>query len=163
MKSEKSTKLVKAFPPPIVKPTTVVLKFRGEVVPLHKSICSRLRFHSIADIGIQMGRTFRPSWGPGLTLVSLSSQEQAAVVPLHNTFSQIETYVSGRLMDDTTSMSIVQRLQILGGSGADSDHVEMFRVSCKKFYFSKFDREGVEPKKTFAINRIFFFNLLLDF
>ncbi|XP_043271546.1 nuclear pore complex protein Nup98-Nup96 isoform X2 [Venturia canescens] len=129
VKSEKFTKLVKAFPPPIVKPTTVVLKFRGEVIPLHRSICSRLKFQSIADIGIQMGRTFRPSWGPGLTLVSLSSQEQAAVVPLHNTFSQIETYVSGRLMDDTTSMSIVQRLQILGGAGADSDHVEMFRDS----------------------------------
>ena len=99
-----------------------------------------------------MGRTFKPSWGPGLTLVSLSSQEQAAVVPLHNTFSQIETYVSGRLLDDTTSTSIVQRLRILGGAGADGDHVEIFRV--RVVFYSKFEISQIK-KNSKILGRIY--------
>lgn len=78
-----------------------------------------------------MGRAFRVGWGPDLTLVSLSTQKQAAVVPLRGKFSELGSYVSGRLFDDTTS-SIVQRLQIVGGSGCDANHVQTFKVSQTK-------------------------------
>ncbi|XP_015116191.1 nuclear pore complex protein Nup98-Nup96 [Diachasma alloeum] len=128
-KAEKPKALAKYFPPPIVNPTTIVLKFRCEVIPLRETIGSKLRFQCISDIGIQMGRKFKPCWGPGLTLISLSSQEQASVVPLQNKFSQIESYMSGRLMDDHTSTSIIQRLQILGGTRADADYLKIFRES----------------------------------
>ncbi|XP_034945165.1 nuclear pore complex protein Nup98-Nup96 [Chelonus insularis] len=122
----------KYFPPPIIKPATRVLKYHCEVIPLEKSICNKLKFHTIADISIQMGRKFKPSWGPGLTLVSLSTQEQAAKVPLQNIFGQIETYIAGRLVDDTTSTNIVQRLQILGGNRADSDYIRLFKESIEE-------------------------------
>ncbi|XP_011308001.1 nuclear pore complex protein Nup98-Nup96 [Fopius arisanus] len=129
-KAEKTAAtLIKYFPPPVVNPVTVVLKFRCEVIPLKETISSKLRFQCISDIGIQMGRKFKPCWGPGLTLISLSSQEQASVVPLQNKFSQIESYMSGRLLDDNTSTSIVQRLQILGGSRADADYIKIFKES----------------------------------
>lgn len=127
VKPEKN--VIKFFPAPVVNPVTRVLKFRCEVIPLKNSICYKLNFRTIADISIHMGRKFKPSWGPGLTLVSLSTQEQASIVPLHNTFSQIETYVSGRLLDDNTSTSIVQRLQILGGPRADHDYIQIFKDS----------------------------------
>ncbi|XP_063987774.1 nuclear pore complex protein Nup98-Nup96 [Diachasmimorpha longicaudata] len=128
-KSEKPQALTKYFPPPIVNPTTIILKFRCEVIPLKETLSSKLKFQCISDIGIQMGRKFKPCWGPGLTLISLSSQEQASMVPLQNKFSQIESYMSGRLMDDHTSTSIIQRLQILGGTRADADYLEIFKDS----------------------------------
>ncbi|KAK0182886.1 hypothetical protein PV327_000973 [Microctonus hyperodae] len=127
--SEKTSSLNKYYPPPIINPITRVLKFRCEVIPLKNSICSRLNFHTMADISIQMGRKFKVNWGPGLTLVSLSTHEQASIVPLHNTFSQIEKYFSGRLHDDNTSTSIVQRLQILGGNRTDQDYIQIFKDS----------------------------------
>lgn len=149
----KTSGLTKVFPSPIVRPSTVVLQFSSEVLPLRESIVGKLNARCIADtgkgeissgsmaqllshsfvtfkymLGIQMGRSFRAGWGPGLTLVSLSTQKRAAVVPLHAKFSQLGSYVSGRLLDDTTS-SIVQRLQIVGGRGGDADYVETFKVN----------------------------------
>lgn len=124
----KTSGLTRVFPPPISRPSTVVLHFPSEVLPFKESIVGKLNARCIADTGIQMGRTFRAGWGPGLTLVSLSTQKQAAVVPLHGKFSQLGSYVSGRLLDDTTS-SIVQRLQIVGGGGGDVDYVQTFKES----------------------------------
>ncbi|XP_057338404.1 nuclear pore complex protein Nup98-Nup96 [Microplitis mediator] len=131
-KVEKISSMNKFFPSPIVKPTTRVLKYRCEVVPLRKSICNRLKFNTIADISIQMGRKFKATWGPGLTLISLTTQEQASVVPLQNAFSHIETYVSGRLMEDNSSSNVVQRLQILGGNRADRDYISVFKESIEE-------------------------------
>ncbi|XP_046478891.1 nuclear pore complex protein Nup98-Nup96 isoform X1 [Neodiprion pinetum] len=124
----KTSRLIQAFPPPIVKPATVVLQFSSEVLPLKESIVGKLNARCVADIGIQMGRSFRVGWGPDLTLVSLSTQKQAAIVPLHGKFSDLGSYVSGRLSNDTTS-SIVQRLQIVGGGGDDVEHIETFKES----------------------------------
>ncbi|XP_077255171.1 nuclear pore complex protein Nup98-96 isoform X1 [Temnothorax americanus] len=106
--------------PPVVTPVTSVLKYHYEVVPLEESRLNRLRFRCIADAGIYMGRTFRPSWGAGLTLLSLSTQEQATKMQLRSTFSQLSRYLSGRLADDISSTVIVQRLQILGGDEYDT-------------------------------------------
>lgn len=78
--------------------------------------------------GIQMGRKFRPSWGPGLTLVSLNTKEQASQIPLQSNVSQLGQYLCGRLTEDNTSMSIIQRLQILGGRKSDSDYGQDFNV-----------------------------------
>lgn len=151
----------KTFTPAIVRPKVAVLKFRSQIIPLKDS---KLNFQYIADAGtsifnfyiektqlesffyntnfctmfhtgIQMGRMFKPSWGPGLSLVSLSTQDQAAKIPLHNAFSQLGLYVSGRLFEDTTSSSIVQRLRILGGCGADPNYVGNFKV--KILFYSK--------------------------
>lgn len=110
----------KAIPSPMVTPVTSVLKYHYEVVPLEESRLKKLRFRCVADIGIYMGRTFRPSWGAGLTLLSLSTQEQATKMQLRSTFSQLNRYVSGRLSDDISSAVIVQRLQILGGDEYDT-------------------------------------------
>lgn len=76
-----------------------------------------------------MGRVFKSSWGMGLTLLSLSTQEQAAKIPLQNTFDQLGSYVCGRIPGDTTSMNVVQRLQILGGNGAEAEYIQMFKVT----------------------------------
>lgn len=116
----------KAIPPPTVTPVTSVLKYHYEVVPLKESRLNKLRFRCVADTGIYMGRTFRPSWGAGLTLLSLSTQEQATKMQLRSTFSQLSRYVSGRLTDDVSSTVIVQRLQILGGDEYD---MKMFKDS----------------------------------
>lgn len=75
-----------------------------------------------------MGRMFKSSWGPGLTLISLSTQQQASSVPLYNSVSQLGTYISGRFFDDISSTSIVQRLQIFGGSESENDYSHMFKV-----------------------------------
>ncbi|KYM94718.1 Nuclear pore complex protein Nup98-Nup96 [Cyphomyrmex costatus] len=116
----------KTIPPPTITPVTNVLKYHYEVVPLEESRLNKLRFRCIADTGIYMGRTFRPSWGAGLTLLSLSTQEQAIKMQLRNTFSQLNHYVSGRLSDDVSSTVIVQRLQIVGGDEYDT---KMFKDS----------------------------------
>ncbi|KYN31615.1 Nuclear pore complex protein Nup98-Nup96 [Trachymyrmex septentrionalis] len=116
----------KAIPPPMITPVTNVLKYHYEVVPLEESRLNKLRFRCIADTGIYMGRTFRPSWGAGLTLLSLSTQEQAIKMQLRNTFSQLSHYISGRLSDDVSSTVIVQRLQIVGGDEYDT---KMFKDS----------------------------------
>jgi len=116
----------KAIPPPVITPVTNVLKYHYEVVPLEESRLNKLRFRCVADTGIYMGRTFRPSWGAGLTLLSLSTQEQAIKMQLRNTFSQLSHYVSGRLSDDVSSTVIVQRLQIVGGDKYD---MKMFKDS----------------------------------
>ncbi|XP_033229340.1 nuclear pore complex protein Nup98-Nup96-like [Belonocnema kinseyi] len=127
--SAKPAVLSKVLPAPVVRPKTVVLKSRTELIPFKDSIIYRLRSRCIADAGIQMGRMFKPSWGPGLTLISLSTQEQAANIPLRNSVTQLGSYISGRFLDDMTSTSIVQRLQILGGSGVEPDYLIRFKES----------------------------------
>ncbi|XP_011153337.1 nuclear pore complex protein Nup98-Nup96 isoform X2 [Harpegnathos saltator] len=112
--------------PPVVSPVTSVLKYQFEVVPLKESRLNKLQFRCVADTGVQMGRMFRPSWGVGLTLLSLSTHKQASKVQLQSAFSQLSNYVSGRLADDITSTAIVQRLQILGG---DEDDIKAFKDS----------------------------------
>ncbi|KAL6257420.1 hypothetical protein P5V15_010992 [Pogonomyrmex californicus] len=115
--------------PRMATPVTSVLKYHYEVVPLEESRLNKLRFRCIADTGIYMGRMFRPSWGAGLTLLSLSTQDQATKMQLRNTFSQLNCYVSGRFIDDITSTVIVQRLQILGG---DEHDVKSFKDSIER-------------------------------
>lgn len=117
---DKQQIIERTIPPPVVTPVTSVLKYHYEAVPLEESRLNRLRFRCIADAGIYMGRTFRPSWGAGLTLLSLSTQEQATKMQLRSTFSQLNRYLSGRLADDVSSTVIVQRLQILGGDEYDT-------------------------------------------
>jgi len=112
--------------PSVITPITNVLKYHYEVVPLEESKLKKLRFRCVADTAIQMGRMFRSSWGIGLTLLSLSTQEQATKMQLRNTFSQLGHYVSGRVIGDSTSTAIVQRLQILGG---DEEVVKTFMDS----------------------------------
>ncbi|XP_043467804.1 nuclear pore complex protein Nup98-Nup96 [Leptopilina heterotoma] len=119
----------KVLPLPVVRPKTVILKSRTEVVPLKDSVIDRLHAGCIADQGIVFGRKFKASWGPGLTLISLSTQEQASKVPLRNCVSQLGSYLSGRFMYDMTSTSIVQRLQILGGTGAEPSYLLSFKDS----------------------------------
>ncbi|KAG8036803.1 hypothetical protein G9C98_004125 [Cotesia typhae] len=131
-KVEKVSSINKFFPSPIIKPTTRVLKYRCEIIPLKKSICNRLKFNTIADISIQMGRKFKATWGPGLTLISLSTQEQASVVPLQNRFSHIETYISGRCKDEISPSNVIQRLQMLGGNRADRDYILEFKESIEE-------------------------------
>ncbi|XP_047352980.1 nuclear pore complex protein Nup98-Nup96 isoform X1 [Vespa velutina] len=121
--------LAKPFPDPSIAPITKVMRCHSEVIPLSESILNKLHFRSAADFGIQMGRVFRSSWGMGLTLLSLSTQEQAAKIPLQNTFDQLGSYVCGRIPGDTTSMNVVQRLQILGGNGAEVEYIQMFKES----------------------------------
>lgn len=125
----KQTIIERVIPPTAVTPITSVLKYHYEIVPLKESRLNKLRFRCIADTGIQMGRMFRPSWGAGLTLLSLSTQAQATKVQLQSTFSQLNRYVSGRLADDNTSTAIVQRLQILSG---DEDDIRMFKDSIER-------------------------------
>ncbi|EZA58163.1 hypothetical protein DMN91_011854 [Ooceraea biroi] len=115
--------------PSAVTPITSVLKYHYEVVPLEESRLKKLRFRCVADTAIQMGRMFRSSWGVGLTLLSLSTQEQATKMQLRNAFSQVGRYVSGRHVGDITSTAIVQRLQILGG---DEDDVKTFTDSIER-------------------------------
>lgn len=88
-----------------------------------------------------MGRTFKPSWGRGLTLLTLSTKKQADDVLLNNSFEQIGSYVCGRSPEDTTSAAIVQRIQILGGGSgggngtAGDERVKTFKVSVSRFNF----------------------------
>lgn len=117
---DKQPIIERAIPPLAITPMTSVLKCHYEIVPLEESKLNKLRFRCIADAGIYMGRTFRPSWGAGLTLLSLSTQEQATKMQLRSTFSQLSRYISGRLADDVSSTVIVQRLQILGGDEYDT-------------------------------------------
>lgn len=79
-----------------------------------------------------MGRKFKASWGPGLTLVSLSSHEQSSTIPLVNKISQIDNYVCGRMIDDKTSTNIVQRIQILGGKSTSTDYIKLFSDSIEE-------------------------------
>lgn len=127
-KNEQSI-IERAILPSVVTPVTNVLKYHYEVVPLEESRLKKLRFHCVADTAVQMGRMYRSSWGVGLTLLSLSTQEQAITMQLRNVFSQLGHYVSGRLVGDVTSTAIVQRLQILGG---DEDEVKTFTDSIER-------------------------------
>ncbi|XP_003699361.2 nuclear pore complex protein Nup98-96 isoform X2 [Megachile rotundata] len=111
----------KSFPDPLITPVTSILKLRSEVIPFSKSIIHMLEARCIAGTEIQFGRKFKPSWGRGLTLLTLSTQEQAVKVLLHSPFKEIGSYVGGRALEDTSSAAIVQRIQILGGSGTDEE------------------------------------------
>ncbi|KOX79242.1 Nuclear pore complex protein Nup98-Nup96 [Melipona quadrifasciata] len=121
----------KGLPDPSITPVTTILRYVSEVIPLSKSIIHKLESRSIADTGIQMGRTFKPSWGRGLTLLTLSTKKQADDVLLNNSFEQIGSYVCGRSPEDTTSVAIVQRIQILGngGNGTGDERVKTFKES----------------------------------
>lgn len=76
-----------------------------------------------------MGRMFKPSWGRGLTLLTLNTRKQADEVPLNSPFEEIGSYVCGRSPEDTSSVAIVQRIQILGGNRTDDDRVKIFKVN----------------------------------
>nr|XP_034193442.1 nuclear pore complex protein Nup98-Nup96 [Osmia lignaria] len=119
----------KSFPDPTVTPVTAILKLRSEVIPFSRSIIYMLESRCIAGTGIQFGRMFKPSWGRGLTLLTLSTQGQALKVSLHSPFKEIGCYVDGRSPEDTSSVAIVQRIEILGGSGTDEKHIERFKKS----------------------------------
>ncbi|XP_076757101.1 nuclear pore complex protein Nup98-96 isoform X2 [Xylocopa sonorina] len=119
----------KGLPDPPVTPMTTILKWVSEVVPLSKSVIHKLESRSVADTGIQMGRMFKPSWGRGLTLLTLSTRAQADCVPLNSSFEQIGYYMCGRSPEDATSVAIVQRIQILGGNGTDIDRIKTFKES----------------------------------
>ncbi|XP_014603478.1 PREDICTED: nuclear pore complex protein Nup98-Nup96 [Polistes canadensis] len=122
----------KPFPDPSIKPITKIIRCQSEVIPLSESILKKLQFRCAADFGIQMGRIFRSRWGMGLTLLSLSTQEQAAKIPLQGTFDQLGSYICGRIPGDTTSMNVVQRLQILGGNGVEPEYIQMFKESVER-------------------------------
>lgn len=153
-----STMYEKGLPDPSITPVTTILRCISEVIPLSKSIIHKLESRSVADIGkqllsysyllrirvdnvnnymlflcinlgIQMGRRFKPSWGRGLTLLTLSTKKQADDVLLNNSFEQIGSYVCGRSPEDTTSVGIVQRIQILGGSGTGEERIKTFKVN----------------------------------
>nr|XP_033206829.1 nuclear pore complex protein Nup98-Nup96 isoform X2 [Bombus vancouverensis nearcticus] len=124
-----STMYEKGLPDPSITPVTTILRCISEVIPLSKSIIHKLESRSVADIGIQMGRRFKPSWGRGLTLLTLSTKKQADDVLLNNSFEQIGSYVCGRSPEDTTSVGIVQRIQILGGSGTGEERIKTFKES----------------------------------
>ncbi|KAK1124571.1 hypothetical protein K0M31_005949 [Melipona bicolor] len=121
----------KGLSDPSITPVTTILRYVSEVIPLSKSIVHKLESRSIADTGIQMGRMFKPSWGRGLTLLTLSTKKQADDVLLNNSFEQIGSYVCGRSPEDTTSVAIVQRIQILGngGNGTGDERVKTFKES----------------------------------
>ncbi|XP_017760409.1 PREDICTED: nuclear pore complex protein Nup98-Nup96 isoform X3 [Eufriesea mexicana] len=127
--STKSLIYEKGLPDPSITPVTTILKWVSEVIPLSKSIIHKLESRSIADTGIQMGRMFKPSWGRGLTLLTLSTRSLADCVPLSSSFEQIGSYVCGRSAEDTTSVAIVQRIQILGGNGTDAERIKIFKES----------------------------------
>ncbi|KAG6800055.1 nuclear pore complex protein Nup98-Nup96 isoform X2 [Apis mellifera caucasica] len=84
---------------------------------------------TLSKLGIQMGRMFKPSWGRGLTLLTLNTRKQADEVPLNSPFEEIGSYVCGRSPEDTSSIAIVQRIQILGGNRTDDDRVKIFKES----------------------------------
>ncbi|XP_053983481.1 nuclear pore complex protein Nup98-Nup96 isoform X4 [Hylaeus volcanicus] len=119
----------KSFPDPIIVPITTILKWQSEVIPLYKSIIYKLESRCIADTGIQMGRMFKPSWGPGLTLLTLSTKKQAAEVHLCSPFERIWSYMYGRLPEDRTSAAVVQRIQILGGDWSNAECSQTFEKS----------------------------------
>ncbi|XP_043261339.1 nuclear pore complex protein Nup98-Nup96 isoform X2 [Colletes gigas] len=119
----------KHFPDPQIVPVTTILKWHSEVIPLSKSIIYKLKSRSVADTGIQMGRMFKPSWGPGLTLLTLSTKKQAAEVHLRSPFERIWSYMYGRLPEDRTSAAVVQRIQILGGNWTNVECVQTFEKS----------------------------------
>ncbi|XP_066587580.1 nuclear pore complex protein Nup98-Nup96 isoform X2 [Prorops nasuta] len=123
------TEIKKALPDHAPTPVTTILKCHSEVMPLEKTIGHKLHFRCIADAGIQMGRMFKCSWGPGLTLLSLSTQDQADKITLQNKFSQLGIYVSGRNSGDFTSTRVVQRIKILGGTGASERDIDIFKES----------------------------------
>lgn len=75
-----------------------------------------------------MGRMFKPSWGPGLTLLTLSTKKQAAEVHLCSPFERIWSYMYGRLPEDKTSAAVVQRIQILGGNWTNEECLQIFEV-----------------------------------
>ncbi|XP_033208238.1 nuclear pore complex protein Nup98-Nup96-like isoform X2 [Belonocnema kinseyi] len=135
----------KILPAPIVEPKTVVLKSRSELIPLKDSIISKLRASCIADLGIPMGRMFRASWGPGLTLITLNTQQQATNFPVRSNLSLLGSYISGRHFQDETS-SIVQRLQILGGSSESSDYVITFKESIESHLKIQLDHSIVSQE-----------------
>ncbi|XP_011505770.1 PREDICTED: nuclear pore complex protein Nup98-Nup96 [Ceratosolen solmsi marchali] len=114
---------------PNVCPKVTVLKYRPGITPFNRFLKNENRFKCIADIGIQMGNIFRPSWGPQLTLISLSTQQHAAKICLYNTVDQLGSYINGRQFDDFTSTTIVQRLQILGGSNLENNYIQAFKAT----------------------------------
>lgn len=127
--AKKSSIYEKVLPDPSISPVIIIFKWISEAVPLSKSIIHKLESRSVADMGIQMGRMFKPSWGRGLTLLTLNTRKQADVVPLNSPFEEIGSYVCGRSPEDTSSIAIVQRIQILGGNRTDDDRVKIFKES----------------------------------
>ncbi|XP_076242431.1 nuclear pore complex protein Nup98-96 isoform X2 [Calliopsis andreniformis] len=119
----------KSFSDPLITPVNWIRQWHSEVIPLSKSIIYKLESRSVADTSIQMGRMFKPSWGRGLTLLTLSTRQQADNVPLHSPFEQIGSYMHGRSPEDPTSNAIVQRIQILGGNGTYEERVQTFGKS----------------------------------
>lgn len=127
--AKKSSIYEKVLPDPSISPVIIIFKWISEAVPLSKSIIHKLESRSVADMGIQMGRMFKPSWGRGLTLLTLNTRKQADEVPLNSPFEEIGSYVCGRSPEDTSSVAIVQRIQILGGNRTDDDRVKIFKES----------------------------------
>lgn len=105
-------------PPPPVRPQTVSLFHPNGVVCYADSIVKRVNARCLADCAIMKGRSFRVGWGKDCTLVSLTTQNVAAVTLLKAPLGELGTMLVGRVPPDM-SPSIVQRIRVLGGQMDD--------------------------------------------
>nr|CAD7197115.1 unnamed protein product [Timema douglasi] len=96
------------------KPRTLILHHRHEMVPLKSSTVSRVEGPCFSSPGLQLGRSFRAGWGREGTLLTLTTQRNAAVVNLRGSLKDLDSYLGGREAGDR-SQCIVQRLRLTGG------------------------------------------------
>lgn len=89
----------------------------------------------LADCAFLKGRSFRVGWGKDCTLVSLTTQNVAAITPLKASLDELGNMLIGRVQPDT-SPSIVQRIRILGGQM--DDMCPDFQVSLNTFLLLKY-------------------------
>nr|CAD7588877.1 unnamed protein product [Timema genevievae] len=103
------------YPPlRIEKPRTLTLHHRHEMVPLKSSTVSQVEGPCFSSPGLQLGRSFRAGWGREGTLLTLTTQRNAAVVNLRGSLKDLDSYLGGRESGDR-SQCIVQRLRLTGG------------------------------------------------
>nr|CAD7426062.1 unnamed protein product [Timema monikensis] len=96
------------------KPRYLTLHHRHEMVPLKSSTVSRVEGPCFSSPGLQLGRSFRAGWGREGTLLTLTTQRNAAVVNLRGSLKDLDSYLGGREPGDR-SQCIVQRLRLTGG------------------------------------------------
>lgn len=116
----------KALISPIIRPKVAILKFKSGIAPPRTIISVNNRFKCLADMGIQMGKSFRPRWGPQSTLISMSKRPPSPDICLCDTLnSQLGTCPDCN-GDDTSYTNVVQRFQILGGG--NNDYLQTFKL-----------------------------------
>ncbi|XP_058793948.1 nuclear pore complex protein Nup98-Nup96 [Phymastichus coffea] len=143
-----ASKEPKGLCPPVIRPKIAIVRFKPGDVLFSRSSIIRNRHEYIADMGIERGKIFRPSWGPEMTLLSIDIKRSTNT--LQKTIDGQDTFMTDNYFDEVYASNCVNRLQVLSSSPLEADYIQIFKASMEghldiQLNYSKIEDHPVCP------------------